>query len=88
MADKAGLLKDDVIEEFAGQRFKNSAAWRDFIGKEFGAQAKTEKLYLTLVRRKQGSRYIVIKRPPFQEHQLSMKAEKESAAVREALPTE
>ena len=86
MADKAGLLKDDVIEEFAGQRFKNSAAWRDFIGKEFGAQAKTEKLYLTLVRRKQGSRYIVIKRPPSQKSEPAIEARKDTAAARESLP--
>jgi serine protease Do len=86
LADKAGLLKDDVIEEFAGQRFRNSAAWREFIGKEFSGATTTEKLYLALVRRKQGSRYVVIKRPPFQKSESATEARKETAAARESLP--
>jgi serine protease Do len=62
LAEAAGLGKDDIIEEFAGQRFRNGAAWRDFIGGEFAAPIKSEKLFLGLVRRKQGSRYFVVKR--------------------------
>jgi serine protease Do len=64
LADAAGLARDDVIEEFAGQRFRNRTAWREFIGAEIAAKVVTEKLYLALVRRKQGARYLVIKKPP------------------------
>lgn len=62
-AEKAGLLKDDVIVEAGGTHFKNGAAWKDFIRQEFVPEAKKEKLFLVLVKRKQGTRYVVLKRP-------------------------
>jgi serine protease Do len=63
VAEKAGLLKDDIIVEASGRTFKDGAAWRDFVRQEFVPEAKQEKLFLILVKRKQGTRYVVIKRP-------------------------
>jgi serine protease Do len=64
LADKAGLLRGDVIEEFDGQYFKSGADWRDYVKREFSTPVAAERLYLALVRRREGARYVLVKRLP------------------------
>jgi serine protease Do len=82
VAEKAGLLKDDIIVEASGRSFKDGAAWRDFVRQEFVPETKQAKLFLVLVKRKQGTRYVVIKRPV--SPQLDSKGQQK---VVEATPT-
>jgi S1-C subfamily serine protease len=81
VAEKAGLLKDDIIVEASGRTFKDGAAWRDFVRQEFVPETKQEKLLLVLVKRKQGTRYVVIKRP------VSPQLDKGPQKIVEATPT-
>ena len=65
IADRAGLLKGDVVEEIDGRHFKNGDDFREFVKREFDdLNLSKERLYMALVRRKEGVRYVVIKKTP------------------------
>jgi serine protease Do len=63
IADRAGLLKGDVVEEIDGRHFKNGDDFREFVKREFAdMNPSKERLYMALIRRKEGVRYAVIKK--------------------------
>ena len=63
LAERAGLLRGDVVEEIDGRHFKNGDEFREFIKREFTESLLgNEKLYMVLVRRREGVRYVVLKR--------------------------
>jgi serine protease Do len=63
LAERAGLLRGDVVEEIDGKHFKNGDEFREFIKREFTESLLgNEKLYMVLVRRREGVRYVVLKR--------------------------
>jgi serine protease Do len=63
LAERAGLMRGDVVEEIDGRHFKNGDDFREFIKREFTESSLgNEKLYMVLVRRREGVRYVVLKR--------------------------
>jgi hypothetical protein len=52
-----------VVEEIDGRHFKNGDDFREFVKREFAdLNPSKERLYMALVRRKEGVRYAVIKK--------------------------
>lgn len=63
IADRAGFVRGDVIEEIDGRHFKNGDEFREFVKREFNEKTlMQDKLYMALVRRREGVRYVVLKR--------------------------
>lgn len=64
-ADRAGLSRGDVIEEFADKVVRNSKEFKELVSKIATSPADAKpgepRSYLALVRRKEGVRYVVIK---------------------------
>jgi serine protease Do len=63
IGESGGLMRGDVIEEVDGRPIRDASMWRAFVEQEFSNTPTEEKVYMILLRRKEGTRYAFLRRP-------------------------